>query len=751
MLFLIQYLIAEFMQLNDEFVSNDKISQFFSHLCSAINLQDLVKKLNTLPFITASLQSVNILLHNADKNNHLLFYPEADKVKTLSLNPLKMHQASQGVHLAEKYHLYDKKTFSDKFHYYSHLPNYAHAHSIYHFPLSAFNRYIGKIEVVNVTQLTSSGISDLKHLSTVVSLVLAKIFDANLNHHYRFKNELVGYAKSEQAMKKMAFVNASQEGNTLHNHVLVDVTEAVIGQVNFEGLATLLFRHLQEHFAIEFISIMSCSSGSDILNCHEVSQGEDGKPQYVIHKKNKAKTIAESVIESKEILQLSRSDYPLLKHKFAHVDDHYTSNQLSSECVLPLLFRQKVLGVIKYGHRTEKYFSQTRLDLLVQITARVSVAINNFQHNSKLMMRSDKKDEVLLCKSDQSNESYGGIISQSKAMQEVFERVLRVADCDSTVLILGETGTGKEMIANMIHRASNRSGKKMIKMNCSAVPSGLFESDLFGHEKGAFTGAVSQQIGRFEEAHQSSFFLDEIGDMPLELQPKVLRVLQEGEIERVGNHTIIPVDVRLIAATHCDLLGMVKDNTFRRDLYYRLNVFPIRIPPLRERREDIPLLAKHFTRFFAKKMNRDIQSISSETLRVLSSLPWPGNIRELKNVIERAVIMTSGQVLHLPMSELQEYFPEIGRTIFGTEEPPESKVSFCDYAGSNECVKKVTSVNTGIVKPGKSIEREQIIQVLKETNGIVAGPKGAAHRLGLKRTTLVSRMQRLAITSHDYM
>ena len=453
------------MYVNDGFVPNDKISQIFSHLCSAVNLQDLVKKLNTLSFITESQQSVNILLYNADKNNHILFYPEADKVNSLPLGPLETHQASQGVHLVEKYHTYDKQTFIDKFNSYSYLHNFTHAHSINHFSLSAFNRYIGKVEIVNIAPLSASDISDLRQMSTVVSLILTKIFDGNLNHNYRFQDNLVGYTKSQSASENMA------QMSELHNHVLVDITEAVIGQVNFEGLVTLLFRHLQEHFGIEFVSIMSWPSGSESLNCHEVNQGDNGKPQYIKSKKSKAKTIAEHVIESKEILHLNRSDYPLLKHKFSHVDDHYMSNQLNSECVLPLLFRNQVLGVIKYGHRTEKYFSQTRLDLLQQIAARISVAINNFHHNNKLSMRPEQKDAVSLCENEQNNNMFGEIISQSKAMAEVFQRVLMVADCDSTVLILGETGTGKEMIANMIHSASNRSRKKNAQneLLCGAI------------------------------------------------------------------------------------------------------------------------------------------------------------------------------------------------------------------------------------------------------------------------------------------
>ncbi|MBD1577623.1 sigma 54-interacting transcriptional regulator [Vibrio sp. S11_S32] len=734
----------------DVTIPNEQISQFFSRLCSAVNLQDLVMELNTLTLKSGQFQSANILLYNADKKNHLLFYPHQTAVNTLLLDQPDIEPDSQGVQLSEKYTRFNRDAFVSNFPSYSHLSNFDRANDVVHFPLSAFNRYIGKLEVVNVSTASDAFISDLKQVSIVISLILAKIFDGNLNHNYGDQDSLLGYSQSLGLGKNPAIINAIPNKNTLHNHVLVDVTEAVIGQIDFEGLTTLLFRHLHEHFNIEFISIMSLASGSETLCCHEVTQDSDGQPNYKTAKKAKVNTIADHVIETKKTIILGREDYPLLKHKYSHVDDHYVTDQLSSECVLPLLFRQQVLGVIKYGHRDENYFSEDLLDLLQQIAARVAVAINNFQRNSKLIARSNQQDEALLSEDYQNNEMFGDIISQSAVMSDVLQRVLMVADCDSTVLILGETGTGKEMIANMIHSSSHRSRKKMIKMNCSAVPSGLFESDLFGHEKGAFTGAIAQQTGRFEEAHNSTFFLDEIGDMPLDLQPKVLRVLQEGEIERVGNHTVIPVDVRLIAATHCDLLGMVNDKSFRRDLYYRLNVFPIRIPPLRERREDIPLLAKHFTRIFAKKMNRDISSISSETLRVLSSLPWPGNIRELKNVIERAVIMTYGSVLHLPISELQEYFPEVESTSFSVNDDPQTRSGFCCTESVGQKEQACSNTDRSAMSSKKSLECEQIIQVLKETNGIVAGPRGAAQRLGLKRTTLLSRMQRLGITSNDY-
>ncbi len=283
------------------------------------------------------------------------------------------------------------------------------------------------------------------------------------------------------------------------------------------------------------------------------------------------------------------------------------------------------------------------------------------------------------------------------------------------MLILGETGTGKELIARAVHNLSPRHERTFVKLNCAAIPTGLLESELFGHEKGAFTGAISQKIGRLELAHQGTLFLDEVGDIPLELQPKLLRALQEKEFERLGSTRTTPVDVRLIAATNRDLTQMVKDGEFRSDLYYRLKVFPITVPPLRERPGDIPILVRYFTQRHAQRMNKRINTISPETMDALSRSPWPGNVRELENFIERAVILSQGPVLCPPLAELTS-----------AAEP------------------KPTTSDTL-----ESQERQHIIRVLRETKGVIGGPQGAAARLGLKRTTLNFRMRKLGITRKD--
>jgi formate hydrogenlyase transcriptional activator len=310
-------------------------------------------------------------------------------------------------------------------------------------------------------------------------------------------------------------------------------------------------------------------------------------------------------------------------------------------------------------------------------------------------------------------DGFEGIIGQSAALRRVLQMVEQVAPGDSTVLLLGETGTGKELIARAIHNRSRRKDQSFVKLNCAAIPSGLLESELFGHERGAFTGAITQKVGRLELADQGSLFLDEIGDIPLELQPKLLRVLQEREFERLGSTRTRRVDIRVVAATHRDLEGMILEKEFRSDLYYRLNVVPIFLPPLRKRPEDIPLLVRHFVQRFARKVGKTIDMISSDTMEALRRYPWPGNIRELENVIERAVVLSSGPVLRISHHDLS------------------TRIVFQRDADRLQTLEEV--------------ERNHILTTLKETRWILSGSSGAAARLGLNRSTLYFRMKKLGI------
>ncbi len=358
------------------------------------------------------------------------------------------------------------------------------------------------------------------------------------------------------------------------------------------------------------------------------------------------------------------------------------------------------------------------------------------------------------------------IVGTSAALRAVLHQVELVAPTDSTAVILGETGTGKELIARAIHNLSSRSNRPFVKLNCAAIPSGLLESELFGHEKGAFTGALSQKIGRFGLAHGGTIFLDEVGDIPLDIQPKLLRVLQEQEFEQLGSTRTIHVDVRLVAATNRDLAQMVGEKAFREDLYFRLNVFPIRVPPLRERAEDIPLLAQHYVDKYAQRMNKRIETIPEEAMALLCSYSWLGNIRELQNLIERAVILTRGAVLEIPFAELKESARIAAHQAYGsthetreregllirelqnlieqavmlarshTTENPRSQLAMAAKAAADQ-----TSASTR-----ESLERERILDALYESNWVIGGPTGAAARLGLNRTTLHTRMSKLGIT-----
>ena len=309
-----------------------------------------------------------------------------------------------------------------------------------------------------------------------------------------------------------------------------------------------------------------------------------------------------------------------------------------------------------------------------------------------------------------TDRNFGEIVGDSPSFRRVLEQVETVAPTDASVLILGETGTGKELIARAIHDLSGRRERTFVKLNCAAIPTGLLESELFGHEKGAFTGAIMQKAGRFELANKGTLFLDEIGDIPLELQPKLLRALQEHEFERLGGTRTIKVDVRLVAATNRDLAQMIAERQFRTDLYYRLNVFPISVPPLRERADDIPKLVRYFTQKFARRMNKRVETISQETMDALVRYPWPGNVRELENLIERAVILTRGATLQIPLAELRP-----------------------------------AATDTTSALTLEDAERDHIRRVLEQSNGVVGGPKGAAAKLGMKRTTLQSKMKKLGM------
>jgi formate hydrogenlyase transcriptional activator len=384
-----------------------------------------------------------------------------------------------------------------------------------------------------------------------------------------------------------------------------------------------------------------------------------------------------------------------------------------SSCSIPFHGKNGLTGVLDLARRSEERFTSEELDLLVQVTRQISIAIENSLAYQELSELRDKLTTEKLYLEDEirSDQNIGTMIGDSPAFHSVLRNIQIVARTDASVLIYGETGTGKELVARAIHDLSDRSKRSFIKVNCAAIPATLLESELFGHEKGSFTGAFAQKVGRFELAHQGTLFLDEIGEIPLELQSKLLRAIQEQEFERLGGNRTIRVDIRLVAATNRNLKQMVDNGQFRSDLYYRLHVFPLTVPALRDRAEDVPLLVRYFTQKHAKRLNRPIEEIPSSAMETLTAYSWPGNIRELQNLIERSVILSPGRVLQIV--------------------PP-------DGGGPGATV-------AGATRSDQAAERSRILSALQECGWKVAGPRGAAARLGMARTTLQSRMKKLSI------
>lgn len=413
-------------------------------------------------------------------------------------------------------------------------------------------------------------------------------------------------------------------------------------------------------------------------------------------------------------------------------EDEFRQLGMREACSLPLISRGRILGSLDLGRARDAAFTPEEVDFLCQIAKQVAIAVDNALAYGQIAdLKNELAQEKLYLESEiRSEMNFAEIVGNSPTICAVLGQVETVAPSNSTVLLLGETGTGKELMARAIHERSKRRSHAFVKLNCAAIPMGLLESEMFGHEKGAFTGAVAQRIGRFELAHDGTIFLDEIGEIPLELQPKLLRVLQEREFERLGSSRTLHTDARLIAATNCDLQGMVDEKKFRADLYYRLNVFPIFIPPLRERREDIPMLVSHFTQLFAHRVNKKIESVPTQTMNALVNYSWPGNIRELQNVIERAVLVSNGPVLKVSLSDLRT----------GTAKPAAVPSPTQPEKSKPEDAQPIRSVL-------EEVERKQILAALEQSHGIVAGTNGAAALLGLKRSTLQLRMKKLGIPS----
>lgn len=570
-------------------------------------------------------------------------------------------------------------------------------------PLTAEGKIFGGCEFLRSTNepWTEEAFSRLQTLAQVISLAVEQI-QLRLNNNINY-----GHLCRERDDFRL----------------LVAITNAVLSKLNLDELITEVAQEIQANFAIDSISIVLRNNHKEKLSVYSIHYVDKNIPLHDQREIDEKGTLYQKVMQKKEILLLNLHQCD--KHSACvRMLFELWDKQEQTLCLLPLIFSNRVLGVLKLAQVQAPVFSSSTLKLLRQIAERVAIAVDNalaYQEIRRLKQRLIDENLALTEQINNVSTDFGEIVGQSDAMMTVMKQVEMVAHSNSTVLILGETGTGKELIARAIHKLSGRNNRRMVKLNCAAMPAGLLESDLFGHERGAFTGANNQRIGRFELADKSTLFLDEVGDMSLELQPKLLRVLQEQEFERLGGNRIIRTDVRLIAATNRNLRQMVADREFRADLYYRLNVFPIYLPPLRERPKDIPFLAKAFTFKIANRLGRKIDSIPAQTLRLLSKMDWPGNIPELENVIERAVLLTRGNVLKLSLTEI-------------------------NFNG-NETKTSIKCINNNFHPIDDEYQR--IVDVLKETNGVIAGPKGAALRLGLKRTTLLSRMKRLGIDKNS--
>ncbi len=534
----------------------------------------------------------------------------------------------------------------------------------------------------------------------------------------RFWAQIVMTALHDAGGKLLGFTKVARDVTNrkqVLETVLLEISQRLIAHLDFEQLLSAIAASLRQIKPHDYAGLALYEPASRKLKICSLSSDSSGKLQPQEQRVSLQNSPAGWAFKARKPLVLCRvreNQWPL------EIPRILLNQGVRSLCRIPLIYRDRILGTLNLASRGEDSFSPEDVELLLEAADPIAAALNNALSYGHLAELKDKMaGEKRYLESELRNRfNTGKIVGKSAALAEVLRQVQTVAATDSTVLLLGETGTGKELIARAIHEASARREKSFITVNCAALPASLLESELFGHEKGAFTGSATRQIGRLELAHHGTLFFDEVGDIPLELQPKLLRALQLQQFERLGSGKTITVDVRLIAATNRDLESLVAEGRFRSDLYYRLCVFPITLPPLRQRREDIPLLAKYFLETYSRRMGKEITGISADALQQLCNYPWPGNIRELEHFIERAAILTAGTRLQIPP------------------------------LGNAHIQREPASPDETLA----AAERQHILRTLREVNGIVGGARGAAVRLGLKRTTLAAKMRRLGIARGDF-
>jgi len=576
--------------------------------------------------------------------------------------------------------------------------------SIAALPLTSENHVIGVIGLV------SSSAVDFEGQAAFLSALAAEVSMALRNTLLLEEAKERGVELERQVSKRRRAEEVAYQ-NEQRLRMLLRINNALVSNLELSDLFPALSSALRTVFQQNFAGVGLYDREQDAMRIFaaDLPLGEGLVGAAV----PMSESLTAQALRAGEIKLFRRPD---LEHVRNEMVSRLLADGFHSICCIPLKTPKKTIGALALGSRKAEAFVTADFQLMMQIAAQVALAVDNAHANQEIAKLKGKlaEEKLYLENQIQSGPDFEEIIGESAALKQALGLVSRVAPVDSTVLLLGETGTGKELFARAIHRMSTRRGGSFIRMNCAAIPTGLLESELFGHEKGAFTGAIAQKLGRLEMADKGTLFLDEVGEIPLELQPKLLRVLQDHEFERLGSTRTVRVDLRLITATNRDLSRSVVEKKFRSDLFYRLNVFPIRLPALRERRTDIPMLVAHFVQKYAERIGKKIDRVPRKTMEALMRSDWPGNIRELENVIERSVILTPGSVLQVPLPELS-----LPKTNAGEETLELAK-------------------------------REHIIRALRESRGLLSGPNGAAKRLGLRRTTLQSTLKRMGISPLEY-